>query len=61
MSSPERPEDHEPSYWTTDVAIGEGRFYDDTFSIRLALHEQAERYLGRSELFPLGANTGTRV
>jgi hypothetical protein len=61
MTSPEHPNDQEQSYWTADVAIGEGRFYDDRFTIRLALHEQAERYFGRSEIFPLTANTGSRV
>jgi hypothetical protein len=60
MSPLERRGD-EKVYWTADVAIGEGRFYDDHFTIRLALHEETERYHGRSEIFPLTSKTGSRV
>ncbi len=58
MSSPER----EPvPYWQDDVAIGEGRFYRDTYSIRMRLHTETERFSRRDEIIPLSEPTGLRV
>lgn len=49
-------EHHEPEpYWQTDLAIGEGHFYRDTYTLRLKLHQSSERISWREELFPLSA------
>lgn len=58
MSNPER----EPApYWHEDVAIGEGRFYRDIYTIRARLHTETERFSRRDEIIPLSEPTGRRV
>ena len=48
-------------YWQEDLELGDGHFYQDAYTIRLLLHQDTERYLGRDELFPLTQRTGERL
>lgn len=48
-------------YWQEDVAVGEGRFFSDPYTIRLRLHTTRERYRGKEELYPLNHKTGERL
>jgi hypothetical protein len=56
----ERERDRDP-YWTADLAVGEGTFYQQSHLIRLQLHQSEEHYYHREELFPLKSPSGTRL
>jgi len=56
--------EHEPRsdpYWQEDLALGEGRFAGDPFTVRLRLHTARETYRGQEELVKLRQPTGERV
>ncbi len=56
--SPE-PE-HEP-YWHEDLAIGEGRFFGEVYSICMRLHTAREKCRGKEDLVKLQHKVGERV
>lgn len=55
------PEPEGKPYWREDLAIGEGRFFDEPYAIRLKLHVGHEQYRGKEELYPLTHKTGERI
>src|SRR5215210_8772933 len=50
-------------YWTEDVAIGDGVFYQHAHTLRLKLHQSSERFdVSRDrELVPLAHPRGSRL
>jgi hypothetical protein len=57
---PNTPEQPDP-YWQDDVALGEGRFYRETFGIRARVHTAREEFRRHHEIIPLSATTGERT
>lgn len=55
--------EHEPDpYWQEDIAIGEGRlFRGETYTIRMRLHIETERFHRHHEIVPLSETRGERV